>query len=41
MSVLSDKWIKKMALGHNMISPFVDKQIGSRQNILWSKFVWL
>jgi dCTP deaminase len=29
MSVLSDKWIKKMALDHNMISPFVDKQIGS------------
>jgi dCTP deaminase len=28
MSVLSDKWIKKMALDHNMISPFVDKQIG-------------
>ena len=29
MSVLSDKWIKKMALGHNMISPFIDKQIAA------------
>jgi dCTP deaminase len=27
MSILSDKWIKKMALEHNMISPFQDKQI--------------
>ena len=27
MSVLSDKWIKKMALDHNMISPFEDKQV--------------
>ena len=27
MSVLSDKWIRKMALKEKMISPFVDKQI--------------
>ena len=27
MSILSDKWIKKMALEHNMISPFQDKQV--------------
>ena len=27
MSVLSDKWIRKMALEHKMISPFEDKQI--------------
>ena len=27
MSVLSDKWIKKMALEHEMISPFEEKQI--------------
>ena len=26
MTVLSDTWIKKMALEKNMISPFVDKQ---------------
>ena len=26
MSVLSDKWIKKMSLEHEMISPFVEKQ---------------
>ena len=27
MAVLSDKWIRKMALEHQMISPFEDKQI--------------
>ena len=27
MPVLSDKWIKKMALEHSMISPFEGKQI--------------
>jgi len=27
MSVLSDKWIRKMALEHEMISPFEDKQV--------------
>jgi dCTP deaminase len=27
MTVLSDKWIKKMATNHNMISPFEDKQL--------------
>ena len=27
MTVLSDKWIKEMAINHNMISPFKDKQI--------------
>ena len=27
MAVLSDKWIRKMASEHKMISPFVDKQI--------------
>ena len=27
MSILSDKCIKKMALDHNMISPFQDKQV--------------
>ena len=27
MTVLSDKWIKKMAKSHNMISPFEDKQV--------------
>jgi len=27
MSVLSDKWIKKMALEHSMISPFEEKQV--------------
>ena len=26
MSVLSDKWIRKMSLEHNMINPFVEKQ---------------
>ena len=27
MTVLSDKWIKEMAINHNMISPFEDKQV--------------
>ena len=27
MSVLSDKWIKKMAFENGMISPFEDKQV--------------
>ena len=27
MPVLSDKWIKKMALEHSMISPFEEKQV--------------
>ena len=31
MSVLSDKWIKKMALEHEMISPFEEKQIRGRK----------
>ena len=29
MSVQSDKWIKKMSLEHNMIDPFVEKQVSS------------
>ena len=28
MSIKPDHWIRKMALGHGMIEPFVDKQIG-------------
>ncbi len=31
MSVLSDKWIKKMAKNHKMIKPFVSKQIRKRK----------
>ena len=27
MSVLSDKWIRKMSKDHNMISPFEEKQV--------------
>ena len=27
MSVLSDKWIKKMSQEHEMISPFEEKQV--------------
>tara|TARA_Y100000590_G_scaffold458818_1_gene614404 strand:- start:86 stop:640 length:555 start_codon:yes stop_codon:yes gene_type:complete len=30
MSVLSDKWIKKMALEEKMIDPFIDKQKGGK-----------
>ena len=29
MSIQSDKWIKKMALEHQMISPFVEKQVSN------------
>ena len=31
MSVLSDKWIRKMASEHKMISPFEDKQIREKK----------
>ena len=34
MSVLSDRWIKKMALEKEMIKPFVAEQ-KSGNNILW------
>lgn len=27
MTVMSDKWIRKMALEHDMISPYTDKQV--------------
>ena len=32
MSIKSDKWIRKMSLEHNMISPFEDKQV-SREKV--------
>ena len=39
MSVLSDKWIRKMASEHKMISPFEDKQIrGSKISFGLSSF---
>ena len=31
MTVLSDKWIKKMVKKHNMISPFEDKQVSENK----------
>ena len=31
MSVLSDRWIKKMAIEKEMISPFVEKQNGPKR----------
>jgi Deoxycytidine deaminase len=31
MSVLSDKWIKKMVKNHKMIRPFVSKQVRKRK----------
>ena len=27
MTILSDKWIKKMSKNHNMISPFEENQV--------------
>ncbi|MEK7726845.1 MAG: dCTP deaminase [candidate division KSB1 bacterium] len=32
MSIKPDRWIKKMALEHNMIAPFMDRQ--ARQNVI-------
>ena len=32
MSIMSDKWIAKAATTHNMISPFVDKQVRFNEN---------
>jgi len=29
MSIKADKWIRRMALEHGMIEPFVDKQVGT------------
>jgi dCTP deaminase len=29
MSIKADKWIRRMALEHGMIAPFVDKQVGA------------
>ena len=29
MSIKADKWIRRMALDHGMIEPFVDKQVGT------------
>ena len=31
MSVLSDKWIKKMANEEDMINPFISKQTGNKK----------
>ncbi|MBL4773187.1 MAG: dCTP deaminase [Alcanivoracaceae bacterium] len=32
MSIKSDKWIRRMALEHNMITPFVEGQVTSDEN---------
>ncbi len=31
MTILSDKWIKKMSRNYNMISPFEDKQVAAKK----------
>ena len=41
MSVLSDRWIKKMALEKEMIKPFISKQKEEKCNFLWIIFFWL
>ena len=41
MSVLSDRWIKKMALEKEMIKPFVSEQKKRKDNFLWPVFLWL
>lgn len=33
MTIKSDRWIKKMALEHKMIEPFVDRQIATKQEV--------
>ncbi|MBJ7449724.1 MAG: dCTP deaminase [Parachlamydiales bacterium] len=33
MSIKSDRWIRKMALEHKMIEPFVDQQINAEETI--------
>ncbi len=33
MAIKSDRWIKKMALEHKMIEPFVDRQIATKQEV--------
>ena len=41
MSVLSDKWIRKMSKEEKMISPFEEKQIRGDSISYGSIFFWL
>jgi dCTP deaminase len=41
MSVLSDKWIRKMSKEEGMISPFEEKQVRGAQYLLWVIVFWL
>ena len=40
MSVLSDKWIRKMSKEEGMISPFEEKQVRG-DHFIWFIFIWL
>ena len=39
MSVLSDKWIRKMALEEEMIKPFISKQNQKKKIIINERFI--
>ena len=41
MTVLSDRWIKKMSKSEGMIKPFLDKQNRKGKSILWIIFLWI
>ena len=41
MTVLSDRWIKKMAQEKEMIKPFVSEQKQRKNNFLWIVLFWL
>ena len=41
MTVLSDRWIKKMSKTKGMIKPFVDKQKRKGKSVFWFIFIWL
>ena len=41
MSIKPDHWIRKMALEHRMIEPFVDRPGAGRRDLVWPEQLWL
>jgi hypothetical protein len=41
MSVKSDRWIRRMALEHDMIGPFLGEAGACRHNLLWPFRLWV
>ena len=37
----SDRWIRKMAIEHDMINPFSEKQVRRGRDLLRPVFLWL